>query len=288
MVLPGDGTFHGIVHKMIEVQPPLPWNNNNVADCREQSLAGFQLIGTGLSNWHNRKPGREAGCRTQALSSACTVRCSGSMTPEPSIMSDSGSQAVIGHLVYCTWAWLSRFPLLDDNRVDRVIGKFLSHPAWVSDSDHCSTLMHVQWDSSFAVLSEGRKSVELLISSIHKKFLWRHRLKGSVYVLSCAWNHLCNASCSCTSDTSWLAAPHRVLERNISLGVLILWLMCDLVQEEPEAAASSTCSNSRWSIWKLDQLLVGCGILFQALWGAIIFIFFKDWSHILLNFVSKK
>jgi hypothetical protein len=46
MVLPGDEIFHGIVHKMIEVQPPLPGNNNNVADWREQSLAGFQLIGT--------------------------------------------------------------------------------------------------------------------------------------------------------------------------------------------------------------------------------------------------
>jgi hypothetical protein len=102
------------------------------------------------------------------------------MTPEPSIMSDSGSQAVVCHLVYGTWAWLSRFPLLDDNRVDGVVGRFLSHPAWVSDSDHCSTLMHVQWDSSFAVLSEGRKSVELLISWIHKKFLWRHRLKFRV------------------------------------------------------------------------------------------------------------
>jgi hypothetical protein len=99
------------------------------------------------------------------------------MTPEPSIMSDSGSQAVISHLVYGTWAWLSRFPLLDDNRVDRVVGRFLSHPAWVSDSDHCSTLMHVQLDSSFAVLSEGRESVELLTCWIHKEFLWRHRLK---------------------------------------------------------------------------------------------------------------
>ncbi len=127
------------------------------------------------AHWHKRKPGREAGCR-----SACTVTCSGSMTPEPSIMSDSGSQAVVCHLVYGTWAWLSRFPLLDDNRVDGVVGRFLSHPAWVSDSDHCSTLMHVQWDSSFAVLSEGRKSVELLISWIHKKFLWRHRLKFRV------------------------------------------------------------------------------------------------------------
>ncbi|CAN5963347.1 unnamed protein product [Sphagnum jensenii] len=46
MVLPGGGIFHGIVHKMIEVQPPLPGNNNNVADRRKQSLAGFQLIGT--------------------------------------------------------------------------------------------------------------------------------------------------------------------------------------------------------------------------------------------------
>jgi hypothetical protein len=46
VVLPGDGTFHGIVHKMIEVQPPLPGKNNNVAGWREQSLAGFQLIGT--------------------------------------------------------------------------------------------------------------------------------------------------------------------------------------------------------------------------------------------------
>ncbi|CAM6015806.1 unnamed protein product [Sphagnum balticum] len=45
------------------------------------------------------------------------------MTPEPSIMSDSGSQAVICHLVYGTWAWPSRFPLLDDNRVDRVVGR---------------------------------------------------------------------------------------------------------------------------------------------------------------------
>ncbi|CAK9868363.1 unnamed protein product [Sphagnum jensenii] len=43
------------------------------------------------------------------------------MTPEPSIMSDSGSQAVICHLVYGTWAWLSRFPLLDDNPVDGVV-----------------------------------------------------------------------------------------------------------------------------------------------------------------------
>ncbi len=99
------------------------------------------------------------------------------MTPEPSIMSDSGSQAVICHLVYGAWAWLSRFPLLDDNRVESVVARCLSHPAWASDSDHCSTLMHVQSDNSFAVLSEGRKSDELLISWIHKKFLWRHRLK---------------------------------------------------------------------------------------------------------------
>jgi hypothetical protein len=46
MVLPGDGIFHEIVHKIIEVQPTLPGNNNNVADWREQSLDGFQLIGT--------------------------------------------------------------------------------------------------------------------------------------------------------------------------------------------------------------------------------------------------
>ncbi len=41
MVVPGDEIFHGIVHKMIEVQPPLPGNNNNVADWREQSSAGL-------------------------------------------------------------------------------------------------------------------------------------------------------------------------------------------------------------------------------------------------------
>ncbi len=69
MVLPRDGTFHGIVHEMIEV-PPLAAgknNNNNPAEWREQSSASFQLIVMGLSNWHKRKPEREAGRSPERL-----------------------------------------------------------------------------------------------------------------------------------------------------------------------------------------------------------------------------